>query len=480
MKYPAYPTYKPSGVQWLGDVPEHWEVDRLKWSTAGVINGIWGDDADGVDDIICVRVADFDRDRFLVSDEPLTMRAVECGQRTNRLLHKGDLLIEKSGGGEKQLVGCVVFFSHDFDAVCSNFVARMPVASGHHARFWSYAHAALYAGRLNYPAVKQTTGIQNLDSATYLDTQVGYPQPDEQRAIADVLDAQTAKIDTLVAKKRELIEKLKEKRAALISRTVTRGLPPEAARAAGLEPNPRLKPSGVEWIGDVPEHWEVKPLGYLARFLGGATPDKGTAEYWDGDIPWVSPIDMKRPRIWDVPDHISLEGLRNSPLSIVPPGAVLIVVRGMILAHSFPVALAEAELTINQDMKALFSSKHITPSFLFWSLSGFSGAIVSLADESAHGTRKLGTSTLAKFPMFVPPLPDQDAIVAFLEAETGKIDEMSAKVEAAIERLQEYRTALITAAVTGKIDVRGALREGTTENTEHTEMGQGDVEGRGL
>ena len=169
-------------------------------------------------------------------------------------------MIEKSGGGEKQLVGCAVFFDHEFAAVCSNFVARMPIVPRHSARFWSYAHAALYDGRLNYPAIKQTTGIQNLDSAGYLDTRVGFPPKDDQHAIADFLDRETAIIDTLVAKKRTLTERLKEKRAALISRTVTRGLPPDAARAAGLDPNPKLKPSGIEWIGKVPAHWKLMTL----------------------------------------------------------------------------------------------------------------------------------------------------------------------------------------------------------------------------
>ena len=96
--------------------------------------------------------------------------------------------------------------------------------------------------------------------------------PDEQRAIADFLDRETAKIDTLVAKKRTLIERLKEKRTALISRTVTRGLPPDAARQAGLDPNPKLKPSGVDWLGEVPEHWAVKAIKWVSAVLRGASP----------------------------------------------------------------------------------------------------------------------------------------------------------------------------------------------------------------
>lgn len=209
-RHKPYPAYKPSGVEWLGNVPEDWHVDRLKWSTQGMVNGTWGDEPNGVDDIICVRVADFDRERFLVVDEPPTWRAVETSQRDGRLLRKGDLLIEKSGGGEKQLVGCVVLFDHDYSAVCSNFVARMPVASGMHPRFWCYVHAALYASRLNYPSIKQTTGIQNLDGSAYLNQRVNFPNFDEQGEIADFLDREVAKIDKLIERKRALIEKLKE------------------------------------------------------------------------------------------------------------------------------------------------------------------------------------------------------------------------------------------------------------------------------
>ena len=253
-----------SGVEWLGDVPEHWEVARLKWSREGSTNGVWGDEPDGENDIACVRVADFDRRTLRVSFDDPTLRAIGPSQRMGRELQPGDLLLEKSGGGEKQMVGCVVLFDHDAPAVSSNFIARISTAPGGKPKFWMYVHAALYSGKLNYPAIKQTTGIQNLDSGMYFDTQVGVPPPVEQEAIATYLDRETGRIDALVERKRRLIERLQEYRTALITRTVTRGLPPEAARAAGLAPSPRLKPSGVEWLGEVPEHWEVSRLSYLA------------------------------------------------------------------------------------------------------------------------------------------------------------------------------------------------------------------------
>src|SRR5437868_11406900 len=104
MKLLGYSSMKPTGLEWLGDVPEHWEVKRLKWSVTGCINGVWGEEPDGINDVVCIRVADFNRDSFTVANQGLTLRSVEPSQLEKRKLQKGDLLIEKSGGGEKQLV----------------------------------------------------------------------------------------------------------------------------------------------------------------------------------------------------------------------------------------------------------------------------------------------------------------------------------------------------------------------------------------
>lgn len=218
----------------------------------------------------------------------------------------------------------------------------------------------------------------------------------------------------------------------------------------------RYKTSGVQWLGDVPAHWAVTPLGYLVRFRGGATPDKSRSDYWDGAIPWVSPKDMKAARLSDAEDHVSEDAMRHSPLPMVPRGAVLIVVRGMILAHSFPVALTEGPLTINQDMKALIPGSGLDPTFLSWALGGLARAIVALADESAHGTRKLEMLTLARLPLCAPELHEQRIIARFLDEQTARLDTLIAKERTLIERLLEKRSALISRAVTRGIPLHAA------------------------
>ncbi len=215
------PTFTDAGVEWLREVPEHWSVARLKWSTAFWVNGVWGEEPEGADDLVCVRVADFDRQTSRVSLESPTLRQIGESQRNNRMLSKGDLLLEKSGGGMKQLVGCVVLYDHDVPAVCSNFVGRVVPAEDADSAFWTYVHSALYTGKLNYPAIKQTTGIQNLDASAYFDTYVAYPPLPEQKAISNYLDAQSRSIDALRAKAELSIERLQEYRSALVSAAVT-------------------------------------------------------------------------------------------------------------------------------------------------------------------------------------------------------------------------------------------------------------------
>ena len=215
------PPLKPSGVEWIGDIPEHWVAARLKWSSIARVNGVWGEEPNGEDDVICVRVADFDRRNLRVSIASPTLRAVLTSQRARRELTAGDLLIEKSGGGEQQLVGCVVLYDHAVPAVCSNFVGRVSIAEDAEPRYWTYMHAALYSGRLNYPAIKQTTGIQNLDADAYFDTPTVFPPLDEQRLIADFLDEKTRRIEALCSKTELAIERLEEYRTALVTAAVT-------------------------------------------------------------------------------------------------------------------------------------------------------------------------------------------------------------------------------------------------------------------
>lgn len=212
---------KDSGVDWLGKVPEHWDVFRFKQSTTSCQNGLWGGDPNGTDDIECVRVADFDRPSLSVNADIPTLRAITKKERVGRLLRRGNLLLEKSGGGESQPVGQVVLYDRESQAICSNFVAKIELANGMDSRFWNYQHHAAYVARVNVKSIKQTSGIQNLDQHQYLSEMAAFPSSEEQTAIADYLDRTTSRIDTLIAKTERSIELLREHRTALITAAVT-------------------------------------------------------------------------------------------------------------------------------------------------------------------------------------------------------------------------------------------------------------------
>ena len=213
---------KNSGVEWLGDVPAHWSVKRLKNSIICSKNGIWGDEEKfDENDMYCLRVADFNRTNFKISETNLTIRNINPKDYENRKLKKGDLLLEKSGGGDKQPVGFVVLNTVAKKSVCSNFIAQLKLAENMNAQFWVYFHQFLYSLRINVRSIKQSTGIQNLDETLYFNELACYPPFEEQAAIADYLDQETAKIDRLCDTVNQTIGRLKEYRTALITQAVT-------------------------------------------------------------------------------------------------------------------------------------------------------------------------------------------------------------------------------------------------------------------
>ena len=176
--------------------------------------------------------------------------------------------------------------------------------------------------------------------------------------------------------------------------------------------------------------------------------------YWNGDVPWASAKDLKVERLAATADWITAHAVDSGAASLVPAGAVLIVVRGMILARIFPVALTMTPMAINQDLKAVIPLDSLDNRFLAWLLRGTAAESLLRLDEAGHGTKALRMDAWTSMQLTVPPSDEQTAIATFLDHETAKIDEVVAEAQSTITLLQERRTALISAAVTGRIDVR--------------------------
>jgi len=441
MKAPAYPKYKASGVEWLGDIPAHWNLKRLRFVADRSDEKVEVDEDNPIQYVGMEHVESW-TGKLLQLDTELVPSGV-----SNRF-QRGDVLFGKLRPYLAK--ACIPYFN----GLCSSELLVLR-ARGHDRRYLLYQ--LLSEGFVSlvdsstYGAKMPRASWDFIGACT-----LPCPDVDEQRAIADFLDAETAELNTLIAKKRELIEKLKEKRTALISRTVTRGLPPEAARAASLNSHPKLKPSGIEWLGDIPEHWKVVRFGRCAFFQEG--PGLRNWQFMDTGVRVICVTNITDSGI----DFFSYEKFISEEEYLETYRHFTVMKGDLLLSSSGnswgkvaefqsdePSILNTSTIRINCNRARTFSR-----SFLKWLLQADSTRKQLGVFMTGSCQPNFGPSHLARVLVPLPSPDEQSAIADYLDQETAKIDRMVEKVETAIERLQEYRTALINAAVTGKIDVR--------------------------
>lgn len=443
MKFPAYPRTKPSGVEWLGDVPERWELKRS-------------------DGIIESEKRQVSPEAF--ADEEVFHYSIPAVQEFGTgLVENGDSIasakqavtepvILVSRLNPRKATICRAEPKKQRTLASTEFVALK--ARKCDLRFLEYlVSTELFRQRLDSWVQSVTRSHQRASPEFIYRFWSAWPDPGEQRAIAAFLDRETGRVDRLVAKKRELIERLKEKRSALISRTVTRGLPAEAAAMAGLPANPPLKPSGIEWIGDIPKHWDVVAYKRVCTRVDVGIAEAATHAYCDDGVPIIRSTNVK-PNKLDTSDVLRIEpwfAAKNRTKTL--RAGDLVTVR---TGYPGTTAAVPPEFDGCQCFTLVLSTPKRTAHgpFFSWVLNSHPGA--SYFEMEGWGTAQTNISVpIVRFmPVPRPPLPEQVAIAVYLDVETAKLDALVGKVEAAVERLQEYRTALITAAVTGKIDVR--------------------------
>lgn len=272
------------------------------------------------------------------------------------------------------------------------------------------------------------------------ETPMPMPAPQTQCAIADYLDRETARLDALVAAKERVLGLLVEKRRALITRAVTRGLDPRAP----------LRDSGVPWLGAIPAHWGALPIKYgFAQIGSGTTPPTGSAEYYDGDVPWVTTSELRENVVTITTQRLSRLALEDlSSLRVYPVGSVLFAMYGATIGR---VALLGIEATVNQAVCVLAEPSRFDARFVFYALQASREHLIMLA--SGGGQPNLNAEKVRDHRLACPPLAEQRAIIAHIERDTGKLDALSSVTEGTIALLKERRAALIAAAVTGQMEV---------------------------
>lgn len=420
---------------------------RLKWAFESCKNGAWGSEPDGEDDVVCIRAADFDGQSGRLNDGERTLRSIESYIFEKIALRPGDLVIEKSGGGEKQLVGRTVLFDDERPSICSNFLARCRPAEGIAPAYLNYLMLAIYAGRGTFPHIKQSTGIQNLDLDSYLDTRVGIPELSAQQRIARFLDEKTARIDALIEKKQALLERLAEKRHALITRAVTQGLNPDVP----------MKPSGLDWVEQIPAHWQSGNIRRFAMMKTGHTPSRSVPEYWDEcTIPWFTLADVwqiRDGRRWyleETSERISELGLANSAAELLPVGTVILSRTASVgFSGIMPVPMATS-----QDFWNWVCGPKLTPEYLLLLFRAMTDEFELSTNGSTHKTIYQGIA--AGLRICVPDVDEQQQISKYVFAALNDLDAVHAKVSESTDTLRSYKTSLTTAVVTGQLpDLNG-------------------------
>lgn len=340
-------------------------------------------------------------------------------------------------GRQGALCGNINYASGDFYATEHAIVAAP--RSQVHPRWLYWQLSNLNLNQYSMAAAQPGLAVEVLERVCAVK-----PHYSEQERIANFLDDKTARIDALIAEKERLVLAVREYFTARLGTAVVQGIRAER----------KLVEAHAKGFEAIPADWSLTPIKHLASASGGMTPSKDNDDFWQGDIPWVSPKDMKRFVLHDSVDHISQLALDSTSLKRQPVESVLVVVRGMILAHTFPVAINAVPVTINQDMKALHVKGRVSARYLAWMLRGLQPLMLALTEESAHGTKALRTDQWANQCVPVPPKDEQIELVQSFERWQSESEKLSAHLEQHIARLREYRSSLISAAVTGQLDIR--------------------------
>ncbi len=422
-KWPTYPAYKPSGIDWLGEVPEHWEVKRLKHVADVRFSNV---DKHSHDDEVPVRLCNYTDVYYneFITKSIEFMEATANEREIRRFsLQPGDVLITKDSEDWNDIAVPALVRDELPNVLCGYHMAQMhprpDLYSGDYL-----ARAFVSAGIRDQFRVA-ATGVTRygLPKNALCDALFPLPPLPEQLAIAAFLDERTAKIDALIEAKRELLARLKEKRQALITHAVTKG----------LDPNAKMKPSGIDWLGEVPEHWDCVRTRFLCDTTTGERDTQDAED--EGEYPFFVRSDtIERISTWSFDG----EGVLTSG-----DGAGV----GKIYHHYI------GKMEIHQRVYLFHNFRRVTGRFFYFYLRA------NFARVALHGAAKSTVDSLRRpmlldFPITVPPEDEQRNIVNHIESESGKVDAVISSAKDAINRLTEYRTALISAAVTGKIDVR--------------------------
>jgi type I restriction enzyme S subunit len=432
-----YSAMKDSGVPWLGEVPEHWDLlpALAVYRPRQVKNT----------GLIEKTVLSLSYGRIIVKAPEKLRGLVPESFETYQIVDPGNIIVRTTDLQNDQTSLRIGHAQHR-GIITSAYMCVETTARVSHAFGYQYLNA--------YDLLKIIYGFgsglrQNLDFNDIKRMPVLVPLLLEQAAIVRFLDHADRRIRRYIRAKQKLIKLLEEQKQAIIHRAVTRG----------LDPNVRLKPSGVEWLGDVPEHWEVRQIGHFAGVGNGSTPSRGNMAYWsDGTYPWLNSSSVNAGTITAADQFVSDAALRECHLPRVPAGSVLVAITGQGKTRG-TAAILTIEATINQHIAFIALRKHkksATSEYLRAFLVAAYSELRRMSDDSGSTKGALTCEALRHFRVALPPVDEQQRIVQWARDTTAEVEVALSLAAREIDLLREYRTRLIADVVTGKLDVREA------------------------
>lgn len=438
-----YPAYKPSGIEWIGDIPKHWEMIKLKYLGKSLI-GLSYQPEDIVEDetqgILVLRSSNIQNGKLSLNDNVYVKSKV----KDNIIVREGDILI-CSRNGSRSLIGKNITISKELEG--NTFGAFMTIFR---TSYWNYLSKVFNSMIFtNQSGLFLTSTINQLTQDTLNNFVVPFIHNETERTeIVQFLDEKTEIIDKLISTKEIKIDLLKEQRTSLINQVITKG----------LDPDVKMKDSGVEWIGEIPEHWEITRVKYVTQIFGrigyrGYTIEDIVNE-GEGVIT-ISPSNIQKD-IFTLDTsitYLSYEKYYQSPEIMIFPNDVLLVKTGSTIGKTSIVPSNVPEMTINPQLVVLKNIK-IDNRFLYYQTTCDFFKISFFVEQTGSTTPTISQEKINNFPLVVPSKIEQQQIVEYLDNRTKEIDDLMSLEQKKIEVLKEYRQSLISEIITGKIDVR--------------------------
>lgn len=433
-----YDNYKDSGVEWIGVIPEHWEMWKISHSFKRIGSGTTPESGNPIyhenGTINWLNTGDLNDGILDSCNKKVTKKALEDFSSL-KLFPAGSLVMAMYGAtiGKTSIIN----FDTTTNQACCVF-CEDEIIDVKFLQYW-------FIGNKEHIINLAIGGGQpNISQNILKDVRVSCPNFNEQTQIANYLDHKTTQIDTLISKKQQFITLLQEERVAVINQAVTKG----------LDPNVPMKDSGIEWLGEIPEHWDVKRLRNLVETIKtGSTPPSEEIQYFEPkEINWYGPGDFDNLILGNSKRKISKLAIDENKCRLFPANSILLIGIGATVGK---VGLVLEDCSSNQQLNAIILKDEYNPTFYLYFLSTIKDIIVM---EASSATLPIFNQTQTKNIITpVPPIKEQIEISNFISNQEVRIETLISKSQQEIELLKEYKTALISEVVTGKVDVRDTV-----------------------